>query len=216
MCAPCYGTWWRQNNQTEQACQHCGSTFNAGRKQAYCSATCQRTAASNSPVRIASLKNRPKKTPTPRMSEAELTEMYRAKRSAIRAAYEDQNWEALTLAIRARSTETPLGCWEWGGRLSGGYPVINMAKRMMLVHRISLEAKHQASLGEMLSHHTCANSKCVNPMHLQPATHAENVGEMKARVSYERRITALEEALYLLDPSNPLLAQIPTRRAASA
>lgn len=207
MCAPCYGTWWRQNNQTAQVCQHCGSTFNAGRKHAYCSPTCQRTVASNSPARIASLRAtmaaRPKAPVAPPYDP----------RGAIRRAYEQGDWEALLAEIRARASVTPLGCWLWGGQVRGGYPVASVKGRKVFVHRLSLEAKHRAPLGTQLAHHTCAMTQCVNPEHLQPATHAENVGEMKARVSYEMRIADLERELARLDPTNPLLTHVQLGRA---
>jgi hypothetical protein len=57
---------------------------------------------------------------------------------------------------------------------------------------------------------------CVNPSHLQAATHVENIAEMKARKSYEARIAELEQALMLLEPLHPLLMQIGTPGTVSA
>lgn len=57
-------------------------------------------------------------------------------------------------------------------------------------------------------HHTCGDSRCVNPDHLQPVTHRDNTAEMLARHSYLARIAELEEALATIDPSHPLLAVV--------
>lgn len=50
---------------------------------------------------------------------------------------------------------------------------------------------------------------CVNPDHLQQATHRENIGEMIARNDYVRRIVELESVVRQLDPTNPVLAPAP-------
>jgi hypothetical protein len=41
-------------------------------------------------------------------------------------------------------------------------------------------------------HHTCANTRCINPNHLERASRVENTLEMLARTDYEARIKALE------------------------
>lgn len=41
-------------------------------------------------------------------------------------------------------------------------------------------------------HHICADTRCVNPDHLQSADQADNNLEMLGRRSYEARISALE------------------------
>jgi hypothetical protein len=51
----------------------------------------------------------------------------------------------------------------------------------------------------------CANSACVNPDHLQPVTHRENVAEMMARQSLLARIRELEARLAEVAPGDPLL-----------
>lgn len=68
--------------------------------------------------------------------------------------------------------------------------------------------KHGSPLGTQQSHHVCANTMCVNPEHLQAATHVENIAEMKARRSYEARIAELEAALMDIDPEHPLLDRV--------
>jgi len=103
---------------------------------------------------------------------------------------------------------TDVGCWEWQGKLKRDYPEVTVAGRSLQVHRVVLEAKCQAPLGSQAAHHMCANSKCVNPSHLQPVTHRENVAEMPARQSFLARIRDLEAALAESAPGHDLLAQV--------
>ena len=74
---------------------------------------------------------------------------------------------------------------------------------------MSLEAKHEAPLGSQAAHHICANTKCVNPEHLQPVTHRDNIAEMLARHSYLKRIAELEEAIKELAPNHEVLNRVP-------
>ena len=78
-----------------------------------------------------------------------------------------------------------------------------------MVRRRVLEAKECAPLGSQAAHHKCANTKCVNPDHLQPVTHRENTAEMLARKSLVSRVRELEAELARLDPGNDLLDLVP-------
>lgn len=115
---------------------------------------------------------------------------------------------AVMRRIRSRVRQSDSGCWEWKGQLEDGYPVMVVAGKRIRIHRLVLEMKHGARLGRQAAHHMCANTMCVNPQHLQPVTHRENVAEMLARRAYESRIAELESALRLIDPSNEILNQI--------
>ena len=130
-------------------------------------------------------------------------------RSPIRAAYEDQDHKRLLRAIRADTKLTPTGCWAWTRRMTpDGYPEVRIGTKYLAVHRLVLEAKYGAPLGSQHAHHTCANSGCVNPNHLQPVTHLANTAEMLARQSYLSRIRELESALAAVAPTHPLLTVI--------
>jgi hypothetical protein len=117
--------------------------------------------------------------------------------------------------IKARTVVTTDGCWEWQGpKTTGGYGCCAGAEALpggtskavvLMTHRLSLECKVGRPLGAHQAHHTCANRLCCNPDHLQPVTNAENVGEMRARKSYEARIAELEEALAKYEPDHPLI-----------
>lgn len=163
-------------------CEWCNALHPAKRRKRYCSAACMQQA---------------------------MTEHAKPKRSALRVAIEDGDHDAVIDQVRLRSTTTPNGCWEWNGQLVDGYPYWRLGKSgRYQVHRLVLEAKHRAPLGSQAAHHMCANSKCVNPDHLQPVTHRENLAEMLARKSYLARICELEDALRAIAPNHPLLRHI--------
>ena len=127
------------------------------------------------------------------------------RRSPLRKAYEENDHKGILEAIEERVSKTKSGCWEWSYLDASGYPRASIGDKSILVHRLSLEAKHEASLGSQAAHHACANTKCVNPEHLQPVTHRDNSAEMLQRRAYLDRIRELEQALAELDASHPLL-----------
>lgn len=135
-------------------------------------------------------------------------------RSPLRRAMEAGDRAAVIAAIRERCTITAEGCWLWNGSLSkDGYPQHKNRGRNHPIHRIALEAKHGQPLGPQPAHHTCAVTQCANPDHLVPVTQAENTAEMLARRAYDARIAELEAALAAIDPTHPLLCQIPVGQA---
>ena len=79
------------------------------------------------------------------------------------------------------------------------------------MHRLSLEAKYGAPLGSQAAHHVCANTRCVNPEHLQPVTHRDNTAEMMARRAYVDRIAELEEVIKELAPDHEVLNRVPIK-----
>jgi len=129
-------------------------------------------------------------------------------RSPLRRAIEDGTGADVIAAIAPDCTITPGGCWEWQRQSSDGYPVAIVAGRYKRIHRLALEARLGASLGKQPAHHMCANSLCVNPDHLQPVTHHDNVAEMMARKYMESRIRDLERALAIHEPTHPLLGEV--------
>lgn len=140
-----------------------------------------------------------------------------ARRSAVAIAIANGDYPAIHAALKERSAIDPdTGCWVWQhSKTQGGYGCVGgvevqadgtQVSKQYMAHRLSLEVKMGRPLGAHQAHHTCANRACCNPAHLQPVTSAENVGEMRARKSYEARIAELEAALAEYDPSHPLIA----------
>ena len=131
------------------------------------------------------------------------------RRPPLRRACEENDHKGILEAIEERVRKTKSGCWEWPQINAQGYPRMAIGSRVILVHRLSLEAKHGAPLGSQAAHHICANTKCVNPEHLQPVTHRENMAEMLARHSYLNRIAELEEVIKEIAPNHEVLDRVP-------
>ena len=132
-------------------------------------------------------------------------------RSPLRKAYEDGTPEQVLDILKELSTITEGGCWEWRRLDRSGYPRVGIGKKDFLGHRLSLEMKYNAPLGSQAAHHICANTKCINPEHLQPVTHRENTAEMMARRAYVDRIAELEEAIKELAPDHEVLNRVPIK-----
>lgn len=135
-------------------------------------------------------------------------------RSPMRRAIEERDYVALAIAIRGNCDVRVDGCWEWKRRVQEGYPVARVGKRQLAVHRLACETRVGAPLGDQAAHHKCANTRCVNPDHLEPVTAAANTVEMLARTYMLRRIRALESALRAAAPEHPLLGEVGIRAAA--
>jgi len=72
------------------------------------------------------------------------------------------------------------GCWLWVGGLRGhGYGVVGSRRAMkrwsVQAHRMSYEALIGPIPHGLELDHRCSVSCCVNPAHLDPVTHRENV-----------------------------------------
>lgn len=172
----------------EGQCPTCGATFGkTGVSHKYCTPDC-------SP--------RPKRT-TPYVP-ADM-------RSPLRKGYEDNNKTMFFAALKADcNINEETNCWEWKRRTNSGYPTITWSNKSISLHRASLEMSEGKPLGVLAAHHKCANTTCVNPEHLEPATAADNNLEMNARNSYIARIAELERALSAVAPGHEALNRVPT------
>lgn len=139
-------------------------------------------------------------------------------RSPLAVAVRDGDHSEVIRIIKSDCLVTESGCWEWQRRLKNGYAEVwvntGLKKTLTPVHRLSLEAKHGKSLGQQAAHHMCANTRCVNPDHLQPVTHRENIAEMLERKYYIARISELEAALTAINSNHPLLKHVSIPAAA--
>lgn len=68
-------------------------------------------------------------------------------------------------------------CWIWRGQKTYGYGRIYVPGRASsaMAHRVYYE-RHVGPIPEgFVLHHLCEQRDCVNPDHLKPVTHSENV-----------------------------------------
>ena len=67
------------------------------------------------------------------------------------------------------------GCWNWTGSKLRGYGQFGVNQKTRYAHRISYE-RHRGLIPEGMDlDHLCRNPGCVNPDHLEPVTHRENL-----------------------------------------
>lgn len=69
------------------------------------------------------------------------------------------------------------GCWLWTGKIDGkGYGRLTIAGRDWMAHRYVFEVLHARPVpaGHELDH-LCRVTRCVNPDHMEPVSHAVNV-----------------------------------------
>lgn len=87
------------------------------------------------------------------------------------------------------------GCWEWTGtRKETGYGRIEVAGRIVHVHRHVYELLVGPVPAELEVDHLCRNRPCCNPAHLEPVTHRENTRRARAAVTSCPRGHAYDEA----------------------
>lgn len=93
------------------------------------------------------------------------------------ASLEDRFWPKV-------SPEPNSGCWLWEGAVhTNGYGNFYVDGKYRRAHRVSYEM-HKGQIPDgLVIDHLCRNTFCVNPDHLEPVTHGENVrrGENRNR-----------------------------------
>lgn len=233
MCGPHYSSWYRANvKKHSHLCANCGEEFHTARTRQsesgrrFCSRDCS-TSWNNEFASDRESVTHEIECPrcgdifehvgqgAPKYCGSEcrdsaLSDHYKGLRGPLRVAYEDGDAKEFIRLVGEKATVDSSGCWVWQGKLSKDrYPVATIGGKAVLIYRAVLEAKEGAPLGSQAAHHKCANSRCVNPDHLQPVTHRENAAEMLARGSLTARIRELEAALEEFDPEHELLKVIP-------
>jgi hypothetical protein len=69
-----------------------------------------------------------------------------------------------------------LACWRWPEPLDGkGYGTVSVDGRGRRAHRVVYEMFIGLIAEGLELDHRCRRTSCVNPLHLEPVTHAENM-----------------------------------------
>lgn len=73
-------------------------------------------------------------------------------------------------------------CWIWTAAVSqpDGYGRVGVGDRVMLAHRVSYTISVGPIPAQRQLDHLCRRRECVNPGHLEPVTHQENVARGEA------------------------------------
>ncbi len=72
------------------------------------------------------------------------------------------------------------GCWLWTAGLDRhGYGQVSHDDKMRRAHRVVYEALVGPIPEGLEIHHHCRVRSCVNPSHLEPVTHAQNMRHLR-------------------------------------
>lgn len=69
-------------------------------------------------------------------------------------------------------------CWDWRGNKSHGYGCMTCGGKWSFAHRVSYELHFGDIPDKIEICHTCDNPACINPSHLFPGTHKDNMEDM--------------------------------------
>lgn len=67
-------------------------------------------------------------------------------------------------------------CWIWSWQLNDtGYGTLKVNAKRRTAHRVAYELRYGEIPKGLELDHLCRNRACINPLHLEPVTHKENM-----------------------------------------
>lgn len=101
----------------------------------------------------------------------------------------------------------PNGCWHWLGRhLPSGYATVTLSRLEGKTDTTAHRLAYRLFVGPVADHldvdHLCLNRGCVNPAHLEPVTHRENIHRMPGLFGQRARATTCAEGHELVRRSD--------------
>jgi hypothetical protein len=95
-----------------------------------------------------------------------------------------------TLRFLEKIRPLPSGCWLWLGALDDdGYGNFWDGSRVVRAHRWAYERWREPIAVGLEIDHGCRSRSCVNPAHMEPVTHRENVRRGEAPPARQARQT---------------------------
>jgi hypothetical protein len=99
---------------------------------------------------------------------------------------------------------TETGCWQWTRAKSNGYGQLMTEGRHWMAHRYTYTHLVGPIPEGLDLDHLCRNRACVNPEHLEPVTHRENVLRGMSPAALRARSTHCKNG-HLFDESTTVL-----------
>lgn len=111
-------------------------------------------------------------------------------------------------------TNPETGCMEWSGyRNDKGYGVVRVVPSIQLAHRVAWTIANGIIPAGLSLDHLCRNRSCINPAHLEPVTHAENIRRSPYPTSQTNKLKTHCQHGHEFTPDNTAMYGRPPARA---
>lgn len=121
-------------------------------------------------------------------------------------------WEKVNTDGPVPAARPELGpCWLWTASLNKGYGQFKWGSGMRMAYKVAYELLLGPVPAGLDLDHLCRVKECVNPVHLEPVTHRENILRGESTVAERARQTRCKRG-HLFDKANTSINRNGTRR----